>query len=633
MKNLIPYILFFIGCLQSQCMSEKLEFIQTDVLVIGGGASGTMAGIQAARMGVNTIIVEETPWLGGMLTAAGVSAIDGNYRLHSGLWEEFRQNLNDHYGGQDSVKTGWVSNVLFEPHVGARILEDMTLAESMLSVYKESQLTGILKKEKGWEVIIDTREKKMKVNARVVIDATELGDVAKQVGIPYDIGMDSRNDFGEDIAPEKGNDIIQDLTYVAILKDYGENADKTIEKPEGYDASRFYCTCAGRCDEDSLGRKLWPCETMMNYGRLPNNYYMINWPINGNDYYLNLIESTAEERNIEFQKAKNYTLCYLYYLQTELGFKNLSLADDVYPTEDNLPFIPYYRESRRIDGVVRFTLNDLARPYEQENPLYKTGIAVGDYAVDHHHHAYPEYWELPDLHFYPVPSYALPLGTLIPKTVDDFIVAEKSISVTNLVNGTTRLQPVCMLIGHAAGILAGLAVKTKATPIDVPVRDVQKHLLATGTYLLPYSDVSITRITFNVLQRIGATGMLKGEGKTIGWENHTHIHPDSVLTYEALIDGLTYWIDKSEIRANSDLVTLKEVLLIIRKLGVKFEQPCGDKSIEQLLADTKDLLTKYELILPDVNSTVSRELYAVMMDGLLDPFSIRTVNHFGNFEE
>ena len=50
-----------------------------DVLIIGGGASGVTAGIQSARMGAATLIVEETEWLGGMLTSAGVSAVDGNY--------------------------------------------------------------------------------------------------------------------------------------------------------------------------------------------------------------------------------------------------------------------------------------------------------------------------------------------------------------------------------------------------------------------------------------------------------------------------------------------------------------------------------------------------------------------------
>ena len=49
------------------------------------------------------------------------------------------------------------------------------------------------------------------------------------------------------------------------------------------------------------------------------------------------------------------------------------------------------------------------------------------------------------------------MGTMIPKEVDDLIVAEKSISVSNLMNGATRLQPVVMQLGQAAGALAALA--------------------------------------------------------------------------------------------------------------------------------------------------------------------------------
>ncbi len=631
MNKLLIFFLLLVGYLQSQCVSDKHEIIQTDVLIIGGGVSGTMAGIQAARMGANTIIVEETPWLGGMLTSAGVSAIDGNYRLHSGLWEEFRQNVYDHYGGLDSVKTGWVSNVLFEPHIGAQILERMTQGENNLKIYKESILDNLIKNGDGWQVTLKRGDQKLIVTASIIIDATELGDVAKMVGIKYDIGMDSKHDFGEGIAPEEANNIIQDLTYVAILKDYGKDTDMTIEQPEGYDASKFYCTCAGRCDEDSLGRKLWPCETMMNYGKLPNDYYMINWPINGNDYYLNLIESSPEEREEELKKAKNHTMQYLYYLQSELGFKNLSIADDVYPTSDGLPFIPYYRESRRIDGIVRFNINDLSLPFEQNNPLYRTGIAVGDYPVDHHHHAYPESQELQDLHFYPVPSYSLPLGTLIPKEVENFIVAEKSISVTNLVNGTTRLQPVCMLIGQAAGTLAALSVQEGVSPKNISVRMVQKKLLESGAFLMPYSDIDIDRPSFTALQKIGATGMLKGEGKTIGWANHTHFHPDSILTYGALVDGLDEWIDQNDEMSQSDKVSVEVVLETIKNLGTKFGQVCGDKSIEELQDESKEFLVKYGLPVLELNDPLSREVYAVLMDELFDPFNVKSIDHFGNF--
>lgn len=627
---LIVLVLFYMVRSEAQVEAE-MSTTTTDVLVIGGGASGTMAGIQAARMGVSTIILEETPWLGGMLTSAGVSAIDGNYRLHSGLWEEFRQALYRHYGGAEGVKTGWVSNVLFEPQVGEKILTEMTVVEKKLTVLRETRLQNIQKSEQGWETIVLQAGKKFRINARIVIDGTELGDVAKQVGIPYDIGMDSRNETGEDIAPEQSNDIIQDLTYAVTLKDFGTSVDKTIPKPAGYDPTPFFCTCAGKCTEDVLGRKLWDCNFMMKYGKLPNDYYMINWPISGNDFYLNVIEMNHDERQVALQQAKNFTLNYLYYLQTELGFKNLGIADDVYPTADGLPLIPYYRESRRIKGMVRFTVNDLARPFEQATSLYRTGIAVGDYPVDHHHQAYPEAASLPELHFYPVPSYSLPLGTLIPKEMDDFIVAEKSISVTNIVNGTTRLQPVCILIGQASGALAALAVQKNASPSKVAVRDVQNALLNAGAYLMPYSDLKNNSPEFLPLQRIGATGILKGEGKNIGWENHTHIYPDSLLTRTALIGGLSDWMNLEKLVLKEELVSYQECLNLIRLLGKEYRRPCGKKRLSSLEAEAQKILRAKGLTVPQLQDTVNRAVFAILLDELLDPFAIRQVNHQGQF--
>uniref|UniRef100_UPI004047FC21 FAD-dependent oxidoreductase n=1 Tax=Mariniflexile sp. TaxID=1979402 RepID=UPI004047FC21 len=465
-KLFLVVVSFLLGSVSYTQNQNQINQNTIDVLVIGGGASGTMAGIQAARMDVSVLILEETPWLGGMLTSAGVSAVDGNYNLHSGLWEEYKQALSAHYGGEEELKTGWVSNVLYEPQVGAKILLEMTKKEPNLQVVFNSKIESITKSNTGWEVNYRVNGVQKKVQAKIVIDATELGDIAAKVGVKYAMGMDSKFDTGEEIAPEKANNIVQDLTYVANLKTYKDPLKAKLDKPKNYDPTPFLCTCKGRCSEEEAKTKLWDCDYMMEYGKLPNGYYMINWPIYGNDYYTNIIELNAEERARELQKAKDFTLNYVYYLQNELGYKNLGIADDVYPTEDGLPFIPYHRESRRINGLVRFTVNDLARPFQQEKPLYRTGIAVGDYPIDHHHNRYPEANKLPDLHFYPVPSYSIPLGTLIPKDTNNFIVAEKSISVTNIVNGTTRLQPV-WVEGWLAGIpvLAGTKLKPEVPPV------------------------------------------------------------------------------------------------------------------------------------------------------------------------
>ncbi|CDN11851.1 Putative secreted protein [Richelia intracellularis] len=69
------------------------EIYIADVLVVGGGVGGTAVAIQAARKGARTILVSEYPWLGGMLTSAGVTAPDGNelVAFQTGLWGAFLQ--------------------------------------------------------------------------------------------------------------------------------------------------------------------------------------------------------------------------------------------------------------------------------------------------------------------------------------------------------------------------------------------------------------------------------------------------------------------------------------------------------------------------------------------------------------
>jgi flavin-dependent dehydrogenase len=163
--------LFFSSCAQKQ---------KVDVLVIGGGIGGTAAGIQSARAGAKTLIIEEGPWLGGMLSAAGVSAIDGNHELPSGIWGEFREKIHAHYGGPSKVATGWVSNTQFEPHVADSILKNMAGKEKNLRVIYGYSLTSVEVKN-GVVTGATFREvssgKMMSVEAKQTIDATELGDV------------------------------------------------------------------------------------------------------------------------------------------------------------------------------------------------------------------------------------------------------------------------------------------------------------------------------------------------------------------------------------------------------------------------------------------------------------------------
>ena len=145
----LPFLFWFLSMpLLSHAESSRSSSV--DVLVVGGGASGVTAALQSARMGMRVLIVEETAWLGGMLTSAGVSAIDGNERLPAGLWGEFRGKLADHYGGLDKLVTGWVSNVLFEPSVGNHVLHKMVAKEKSLTLWKSATLKQVFRKNGYW---------------------------------------------------------------------------------------------------------------------------------------------------------------------------------------------------------------------------------------------------------------------------------------------------------------------------------------------------------------------------------------------------------------------------------------------------------------------------------------------------
>ena len=557
MKQLVRYTAaLWAAVLLTACGAE-----QYDVIVIGGGVSGTTAGIRSARLGAKTLIVEEGPWLGGMLTSAGVSATDGNYRLRGGMWGELRDSLEAHYGGPEALKTGWVSNLLFEPHIGARIFRSMAENEEQLTVKFETSATEILRTEQGWQVTLHSAEGSKRVGGKVLIDCTELGDVAAAQGVKYDLGMESRSVTGEEVAPEEANDIIQDLTMVMVLKDYGR--DVTIERPADYDSTLFACACDNPiCRTPKEANRLWSKKMMMTYGKLPNGKYLINWPIEGNDFYVNMIEMSNEERQEAVRKAKAHTLNFLYFIQHELGMNTLGLADDEFPTEDRMPLMPYHRESRRIEGEVRFQLNQVTHPYDYT--LYRTAIGVGDYPVDQHHTRYTGWEALPNLYFHSVPSYGVPMGVMLPKEVDGLIVAEKSISVSNLVNGSTRLQPVVMQIGEAAGIVAALASKQGIEPREVAVREVQREVLNGGGYLLPFLDLPATDPHFKAMQRIGVTGIIEGVGMTVGWENQSWFRAEETISLGELMKGLQPFLQSDEAEAiveptNTKLATLNDL--------------------------------------------------------------------------
>ncbi|QNA46684.1 FAD-dependent oxidoreductase [Lacibacter sediminis] len=605
------------------------------MLVVGGGTAGTAAGIQSARLGVQTIIAEETNWLGGMISSAGVSAFDGNHNMPSGIWAEFREKIYQVYGGPKAVETGWVSNTLFEPHVADSIFKQMTAAEKELTVMHQLRFVKALTNGTtitGAEFINTKTEESITIHAKQIIDATELGDVMASANVPFDMGMEADSTTGENIGVPATNDIIQDITYTALLKDYGVGADCTLVKPANYNPMEFDGCCNEFCSDSTKLASNVTAAQLLDYGKLPNGKYMINWPGKGNDIYLNLIPLTYEQRQQEIKKAKEKTIRFVYFLQTQFGFKHLDFAANEFPTADQLPLIPYHREGRRLQGVVRFKVQHIAEPFKQSQALYRTGISVGDYPIDHHHR---ENTNAPQhLNFYPVPSYNIPLGALIPKQHNGLIVAEKGISVSNIVNGTTRLQPVVLLTGQAAGALAAVSVQQNKQPREISVRTVQEVLLKANAYIMPYFDVRSDHKHFDAVQRIGATGILKGKGEPYKWANRTWFYPDSIIASATFTNDYKEFVGMN---LTSSTVTIADAVTTLTETAKQY--PVLQKNNKwnflnrsELQRQISDEWANWGFANFDPQRSITRLELAVLLDTVINPFQLKEVDHEGHYK-
>ena len=429
--------------------------------------------------------------------------------------------------------------------------------------------------------------------------------------------MESGTETGEDVGVTETNTIIQDLTWVAILKDFGTGVDKTIPKPTNYDANEFDGCCTDFYNDKKRIAPNVDAKKMLDYAKLPNGKYMINWPGYGNDIYLNIINLTPQQRVVELQKAKQQTLRFVYFIQTQLGFKHLGLATDEFTTKDHLAIIPYYRESRRVKGVTRFMINHISTPFTFN--FYRTGISVGDYPIDHHHRKNAN--APTHLGFYPVPSYNIPLGSLIPEKINGLIVCDKSISVSNVVNGTTRLQPVVLITGQAAGTVAALCIINKKQPREINVRLVQDALLKSNALIMPYRDAGIMHPHFKSIQRIGATGILKGKGIPYQWANQTWFYPDSLVNSSAFIKDFDPFAKVNSI--TNQLLTIADVLEIIKQTNLSVYEKYKNEFAAKW--------TEWGLKEFNKERNITRAELAVVLDKTVDPFHIKGVDYNGNF--
>ncbi|BAY27933.1 hypothetical protein NIES2100_77600 [Calothrix sp. NIES-2100] len=450
------------------------QIYQADVLVVGGGVGGTAAAIQAARRGAKTILVSEFSWLGGMLTSAGVSVPDGNEleAFQTGLWGEFLRELQQRQ--PEGLDHSWVSFFSFDPRIGAKIFADWVQELPNLHWIDKEVPLEVLRQG---SCVTGVRFADFIVQAKITLDGTELGDLLALAEIPYRWGWEWRSQWQEPSAPEHPNHLtekypVQAPTGVVLMQDFGTDIAPEISPAPNYDPSMF----AGAWDG-------YGAEQFMNYGRLPGGLLMINWPICGNDYgegLGRLVESKAS-RDEFIQESRWHSQNFAHFIQNQLG-RRYGLATQVFPHSPTaFALHPYYRESRRLVGIKTVTEQDiLPAPGGQVASLNIDTIAIANYPNDHHYPSFNFPLQPKSLRWggrWTGTPFTIPYSSLIPTTTDNFLVCEKNISVSHIANGATRLQPVVMGIGQAAGMAAAMCVELNCQPRDLPVKALQTALL------------------------------------------------------------------------------------------------------------------------------------------------------------
>ena len=340
------------------------------------------------------------------------------------------------------------------------------------------------------------------VHAKITLDGTELGDVLALGEVPHRWGWEWQAEFNEPSAPIAPTELtqrypVQAPTWVVVMQDFGPGAiAPEIPAPE------IPAPEVDRPDPFNQAWENYGGEQFLNYGRLPHDQFMINWPIFGNDYgegVQRLIESTTARQEFH-QAARNHSQRFARFIQQHLG-RRYGLAEDIFPIVAHSPgggayaLHPYYRESRRLQGIVTLREQDIlpiARGRAAALPVRVLAegcvsaenlcdaIAIGNYANDHHYPAGKLDLKSKSMRWggrWTGTPFTIPYRCLVPRQTDGLLVCDKNISVSHLANGATRLQPVVLGIGQAAGMAAALCVEQHCQPRDLAARSVQEALL------------------------------------------------------------------------------------------------------------------------------------------------------------
>ncbi|MFO0740142.1 MAG: FAD-dependent oxidoreductase [Labilithrix sp.] len=489
-----------------------------DVVIAGGTTAAIAAAVAAADSGARTCLVEPTEWVGGQLTASGVSAVDWAWHkvgsLDVGAAAKARANVTPSFFAMTEAMGNpggcWVSKNCYQPKslltgalgsLVARYTRNGTLLVLAQAVPKRVDMRGhdieklvvvqrTAKSGVAWggydrllsEDLPDwydptpsARYDKQTIELlsgydrpAVFIDATEWGELLALSNASYLQGVEPREG-----ALEGDDRCGQAIVYGLVEKLEASPVNEAALPEPTAESSAFYSLSVG-ANETTAQKwdKIWRYRRVRGSaaGAATNDLSLQNWNP-GNDYpfgYLFLSKAATRAQASDWKGGVDLSVMagaerhaygwHSFFKRAggEMG-ERVSLDHTVLGTGHGLTKVPYVRDTRRSIGLDNFVLtsNDLRGPASQiTGKRFFDRVAIGSYAMDIHGLSGCRYPAYIASAGHETLPFYIPFRALTNRDVPNLLVAGKTIAQSFLANAATRLHPIEWATGTAAGAAA-----------------------------------------------------------------------------------------------------------------------------------------------------------------------------------
>ncbi len=448
-------------------MNKKYELI-----IMGGGISGTTAGIAAAREGVKTLIVEKNGYLGGMLTAAGVGPMmtfhAGKEQVIQGITGELIERLSSSglSTGHIFDTTGYTYSVTPFDMEGMKYeLEQMYLEAGGELLYHTMLADVDHSEDRITAIQVCNKSGLSRLEAPYFIDASGDADLCAWSGVPF---LKGRIEDG----------VSQPMTMK--LRMYGVDIPRVREyihdHPEEFPRLKGDTGLIDRADRLSIGGFVKTLEAAKKAGDISFSredilFFETNNPgeVIINTSRITGLDSTDpfELTRAEIEGRRQARELTNFFHKWVPGFENAVLCFTG-------PSVGV-RSSRQIVGLYTVTKEDILAGRKFEDAVVCNGYPIDIHSPSgegtfHSHLAWGEF-------------YTLPYRSLVNGKVANLLTVGRCISGDFEAQAAFRTTPGAGAIGHAGGAAAAAAVKSGQDFPDVPYGVIRDLLLKQGAFL------------------------------------------------------------------------------------------------------------------------------------------------------